>query len=77
MCANKDGKVEILTPPAGSVPGDLIEFPGYPRMFMIIYVVCKCIYVKYAHSHTHKHTHVYIYVYIHIYIHIHTRLCSN
>ena len=33
MCANKDGKVEILTPPEGSVPGDLVEFEGFPRTY--------------------------------------------
>ena len=32
MCANKDGVVEILAPPAGAVPGDVIEIEGYPRL---------------------------------------------
>ncbi|KAA0188976.1 hypothetical protein HAZT_HAZT001504 [Hyalella azteca] len=31
MCASTPEKVEILTPPAGSVPGDLVEFDGFPR----------------------------------------------
>jgi len=33
MCAETpDGaSVEFLNPPEGSVPGDLIEFEGYPR----------------------------------------------
>ena len=31
MCASTPDKVEILTPPAGAVPGDLVECPGYPR----------------------------------------------
>ncbi len=33
MCAKLDGKIEILTPPEGSQPGDLVEFEGYPRLF--------------------------------------------
>lgn len=31
MCASTPEKVEILTPPAGAVPGDLVEVSGYPR----------------------------------------------
>ncbi|KAF2356402.1 tRNA-binding domain [Trinorchestia longiramus] len=31
MCASTPDKVEILTPPEGSVPGDLVDFEGYPR----------------------------------------------
>jgi len=31
MCASTPDKVEILTPPAGSAPGDLVEFEGFPR----------------------------------------------
>ena len=31
MCASTPEKVEILSPPEGSVPGDLVEFEGYPR----------------------------------------------
>jgi len=31
MCASSPDKVEILTPPAGAAPGDLVEFPGFPR----------------------------------------------
>ncbi|XP_042222668.1 aminoacyl tRNA synthase complex-interacting multifunctional protein 1-like [Homarus americanus] len=31
MCASTPDKVEILAPPAGSQPGDLIEFEGYTR----------------------------------------------
>ena len=31
MCASTPDKVEILSPPAGSAPGDLVEFDGYPR----------------------------------------------
>eukprot|EP00047_Mylnosiga_fluctuans_P020091 m.88763 g.88763 ORF g.88763 m.88763 type:complete len:323 (-) comp8382_c4_seq1:78-1046(-) len=30
MCANNGEKVEIIDPPAGSVPGDKIVFPDYP-----------------------------------------------
>ena len=30
MCANCPEKVEIIDPPAGSVPGDRIVFEGYP-----------------------------------------------
>jgi aminoacyl tRNA synthase complex-interacting multifunctional protein 1 len=32
MCAKLDGKLEILTPPAGAVPGDIVEFEGFPRL---------------------------------------------
>lgn len=32
MCASTPEKVEILSPPSGSVPGDLVEFEGYPRV---------------------------------------------
>ena len=35
MCANLDGKVEILAPPEGSKPGDLVEFEGYPRAILL------------------------------------------
>lgn len=31
MCASTPEKVEILTPPPGSVPGDLVHCEGYPR----------------------------------------------
>ncbi len=31
MCAKVDGKIEILTPPTGAVPGDVVEFEGYAR----------------------------------------------
>lgn len=31
MCASTPDKVEILSPPAGSKPGDLIQVEGYPR----------------------------------------------
>lgn len=31
MCAHGDGKVEVLSPPTGSVVGDLIECDGYTR----------------------------------------------
>lgn len=31
MCASTPDKVEILSPPAGSQPGDLVEFEGYTR----------------------------------------------
>lgn len=31
MCASSPEKVEILTPPAGSAPGDLIEVEGFTR----------------------------------------------
>lgn len=31
MCASTPDKVEVLSPPAGSVPGDLVECPGFPR----------------------------------------------
>lgn len=31
MCASTPDKVEILSPPAGSAPGDLVEVPGYSR----------------------------------------------
>ncbi|KAJ4451594.1 hypothetical protein ANN_03063 [Periplaneta americana] len=32
MCASTPEKVEILLPPAGSVPGDEVHVEGYPRM---------------------------------------------
>lgn len=31
MCASTPDKVEVLAPPAGSVPGDLVHVEGYPR----------------------------------------------
>lgn len=31
MCASTPEKVEVLSPPAGSVPGDLVHCDGYPR----------------------------------------------
>ncbi|CAH1636429.1 unnamed protein product [Spodoptera littoralis] len=31
MCASSPEKVEILMPPQGAVPGDLVECEGYPR----------------------------------------------
>lgn len=31
MCASSPEKVEILTPPSGSVPGDLVHCEGFPR----------------------------------------------
>ncbi|MCL4131388.1 UNVERIFIED_CONTAM: hypothetical protein GTU68_045651, partial [Idotea baltica] len=31
MCASTPEKVEVLIPPEGSAPGDLVEFEGYPR----------------------------------------------
>lgn len=31
MCASSPEKVEILTPPQGAVPGDLVQCEGYPR----------------------------------------------
>ncbi|XP_076060493.1 aaRS-interacting multifunctional protein 1 [Oratosquilla oratoria] len=31
MCASTPEKVEILAPPAGSQPGDVVEFEGYTR----------------------------------------------
>ena len=31
MCASTPDKVEILSPPESSKPGDLVEFEGYPR----------------------------------------------
>lgn len=31
MCASSPEKVEILVPPSGAVPGDLVECDGYPR----------------------------------------------
>ena len=36
MCA-KDGKVEILEPPPGVVPGDRITFDGYPGKLQVLY----------------------------------------
>jgi aminoacyl tRNA synthase complex-interacting multifunctional protein 1 len=32
MCASTPEKVEILAPPAGSAPGDLVSCEGYPRV---------------------------------------------
>ncbi|XP_068082872.1 aminoacyl tRNA synthase complex-interacting multifunctional protein 1 [Anabrus simplex] len=32
MCASSPDKVEILSPPAGSVPGDEVHVEGYPRL---------------------------------------------
>ncbi|XP_058118457.1 aminoacyl tRNA synthase complex-interacting multifunctional protein 1 [Anopheles ziemanni] len=32
MCASTPDKVEILAPPEGSVPGDLVHVEGYPRV---------------------------------------------
>jgi len=31
MCASTPDKVEILSPPATAIPGDLVEVEGYPR----------------------------------------------
>ena len=31
MCASTPEKVEILSPPEGCVPGDVVEFEGYTR----------------------------------------------
>ncbi|XP_053966826.1 aminoacyl tRNA synthase complex-interacting multifunctional protein 1 [Anastrepha ludens] len=31
MCASTADKVEVLSPPAGAVPGDLVHCEGYPR----------------------------------------------
>lgn len=31
MCASTPEKVEVLSPPAGAVPGDLVHCAGYPR----------------------------------------------
>ncbi|KAJ8723264.1 hypothetical protein PYW08_003176 [Mythimna loreyi] len=31
MCASSPEKVEVLLPPSGAVPGDLVECEGYPR----------------------------------------------
>ncbi|KAG6453452.1 hypothetical protein O3G_MSEX008153 [Manduca sexta] len=31
MCASTPDKVEVLIPPAGAVPGDLVSCEGYPR----------------------------------------------
>lgn len=31
MCASSPDKVEILAPPAGSAPGDVIEVEGFTR----------------------------------------------
>lgn len=31
MCASSPDKVEVLTPPASAVPGDLVEVPGFSR----------------------------------------------
>ncbi|KAH8259121.1 hypothetical protein KR038_000689, partial [Drosophila bunnanda] len=31
MCASTPEKVEVLSPPAGAVPGDLVHCEGYPR----------------------------------------------
>ena len=30
MCASSPGKIEILTPPPGCVPGDRVTFEGFP-----------------------------------------------
>ncbi|XP_055595493.1 aminoacyl tRNA synthase complex-interacting multifunctional protein 1 [Uranotaenia lowii] len=32
MCASTPEKVEVLAPPEGSVPGDLVHVDGYPRV---------------------------------------------
>lgn len=32
MCASTPEKVEVLSPPAGSIPGDLVHVEGYPRV---------------------------------------------
>lgn len=32
MCASTPEKVEVLAPPPGSVPGDLVHVEGYPRV---------------------------------------------
>jgi len=31
MCASSPDKVEILIPPPGSAPGDVVEVEGFPR----------------------------------------------
>lgn len=32
MCASTPEKVEVLLPPAGSIPGDEVHVEGYPRV---------------------------------------------
>lgn len=32
MCASSPDKVEVLSPPAGAVPGDLVSCDGFPRI---------------------------------------------
>ena len=32
MCASTPEKVEVLSPPAGAVPGDLVHVDGFPRV---------------------------------------------
>ena len=35
MCASTPEKVEILAPPAGAVPGDLVRVPGFEGQSII------------------------------------------
>lgn len=36
MCASADGKVEVLVPPEGSQPGDIVVCPDYQGEFYSI-----------------------------------------
>ena len=36
MCASTPEKVEILAPPAGAVPGDLVKVPGFEGLLLIL-----------------------------------------
>ena len=35
MCASTPEKVEILAPPAGAVPGDIVTVPGFEGKFRL------------------------------------------
>ena len=43
MCASTPEKVEILAPPAGAVPGDLVRVPGFEGQQIIIGIFIKLI----------------------------------
>ena len=37
MCASTPEKVEVLTPPSGAAPGDVVTVPGFEGLFLIFF----------------------------------------
>ena len=35
MCASTPEKVEVLAPPSGAAPGDVVTVPGFEGLFLI------------------------------------------